>query len=46
MVDARSLRTIAAAFQNEMNDRATVVATTTLVVVEVDFRDSDTFMLG
>src|SRR5262245_14719563 len=33
MVEARSLRTIAAARQNEMNANATVVATTTLVVV-------------
>jgi hypothetical protein len=33
MVDARSLSTMAAACQNEMNVRATVVATTTLAVV-------------
>ena len=34
MVEARSLRTIAAPLQKEMNDRATVVATTTFAVVE------------
>src|SRR5580658_1502885 len=33
MVEARSLRTTAAACQNVMNVRATVVATTTLVAV-------------
>jgi hypothetical protein len=35
MVEAKSLKTMAAACQNVMKVRATVVATTTLLVVEV-----------
>ena len=34
MVDARSLRTMAAPLQNEMKERATVVATTTFAVTD------------
>src|SRR5437879_4802092 len=44
MVDAMSLSTTAAARQNEMNASATVVATTTLVVV-AGLRTAGVFML-